>query len=205
MPINESDVDWIQRLKSGDNMAVNRLWGHYFERLRRIAKKQLSFVPCRVADDEDVALSALKSFCKAAVGGKFPGLADQDDLWRILVTITVRKARRQIAHARRQKRGAGHIRGESVFLRIGDMNKEQGIDQVAADEPTPAFAVELTDQLQLLMHRLGDDDLCQLALLKLQGYGNTEIAQQLQWSLRSVERRLKGIRALWSEEFADDS
>jgi hypothetical protein len=46
----------------------------------------------RVADEEDVALSAFDSFCAGAERGRFPDLKDRDNLWALLVTITARKA-----------------------------------------------------------------------------------------------------------------
>jgi DNA-directed RNA polymerase specialized sigma24 family protein len=48
--------------------------------------------------------------------------------------------------------------------------------------------------------RLGDDTLRQVALLKLEGYENAEIAARLNCALRTVERKLNLIRALWAEE-----
>ena len=36
----------------------------------------------RLADEEDVALSAFDSFCRGAEQGRFPRLDDRDDLWQ---------------------------------------------------------------------------------------------------------------------------
>jgi len=156
-------------------------------------------MPQRAADGEDVALSAINSFCMGAAQGKFPQLADHDDLWRLLVTITARKATRQVQTARRQKRGGGKVRGESV-LTGADASGPGGIDQIVGREPSPAFAAELTEQLQRLLDGLGDETLRRLAVLKMQGYTNEEIAVELGCGLRSVERKLRGIRTIWSAE-----
>ena len=199
MPSEKSDTSWIGQLKAGDPAAAQELWEHYFEQLVRFAQRRLRAMPQRVADGEDVALSAINSFCLGAAQGKFPQLEDRDDLWRLLVTITARKALRQVQHARRRKRGEGKVRGESVFL-AAEGREHYGIDQIVGKEPTPAFAAELTEEFQRLLDRLGDETLRQVAVLKMQGYTNEEIAPKIGCALRSVERKLNGIRKIWSRE-----
>jgi DNA-directed RNA polymerase specialized sigma24 family protein len=44
------------------------------------------------------------------------------------------------------------------------------------------------------------DSLREIALLKLEGHSNQEIANRIECGLRTVERKLQGIRAIWSEE-----
>jgi len=58
----------------------------------------------------------------------------------------------------------------------------------------------MDEQFQQLLGRLGDQVLREVALLKLDGYSNEEIAEKLQCGLRTVERRLRTIRAVWAEE-----
>ena len=48
-----------------------------------------------------------------------------------------------------------------------------------------------------MLDQLHDENLRTVALLKLQGYNNGEIAQQLDITRRSVERKLQRIRGLW--------
>jgi len=191
---------WISQLKAGDSVAAQKLWEAYHEQLVRFARKKLRAVPRRAADEDDVAVSAFNSFWQAAVQGKFPQLNDSDDLWKILVTITARKALRQAQHARRQKRGEGKVRGESVFRQADASEPDWGIEQVVGREPTPAYAAEVTENLRRLLECLDDDGLRQLAVLKMQGYTNQEIAEKLDCGLRSVERKLSGIRTIWSNE-----
>jgi DNA-directed RNA polymerase specialized sigma24 family protein len=51
-----------------------------------------------------------------------------------------------------------------------------------------------------LLERLGDPSLQCLALAKMEGYSNKEIAGQLGCSVRTVERRLRLIRDKWKHE-----
>jgi hypothetical protein len=71
---------WITQLKAGQRQAVQPLWQRYFGQLVIRAWQKLRGLPRRAADEEDVALSAFDNFCRAAEEGRFPDLADRDDL-----------------------------------------------------------------------------------------------------------------------------
>jgi DNA-directed RNA polymerase specialized sigma24 family protein len=74
------------------------------------------------------------------------------------------------------------------------------LEQFAAPEPTPAFAAQLAEECRRLLERLDSPDLRRVALLKVEGYDNEEIAAQLGCGLRTVERRLRLIRTTWQQE-----
>ena len=197
------DATWIVSLKDGQAEAAQRLWQHYYSDLVRHAQNKLRGSSRRVADEEDVALSAINSFCKAAAAGRFPQLEDRDDLWRILLALTSRKAIRQRQSERRQKRGGGRVRGESVFVARDDFPEGRGIEQAMSSEPTPVFAAELADQMEQLLGSLPDDTLRQVAVRKMEGCTNEEVAAELGLALRSVERKLRFIREIWSEHLGE--
>ena len=99
---------WLGQLQEGDSAAARQLWERYFRRLVGLARKRLRGAPRRAADEEDVALSAFDSFCRAAAQRRFPRLDDRHDLWQLLVVITDRKAGALARATRRQKRGGRH-------------------------------------------------------------------------------------------------
>jgi DNA-directed RNA polymerase specialized sigma24 family protein len=202
MQPEDSVTGWIGNAKAGDPLAVQILWERYFEQLLRVSRAKLGGMPRRVADEEDVVLSALNSFFEGAKKGRFPQLADRHDLWQLLVVITHRKAIDQIHHQHRQKRGGGHVRGESVWDGDPDAQGPPGIQQILDREPTPEFAAQFAEQLERLLAGLADDSLRRVAQLKLEGYTNGEIAGGLGCSLRSIERKLTLIRARWSQQDA---
>jgi DNA-directed RNA polymerase specialized sigma24 family protein len=103
----DSVTYWIQALKTGDADAAEKLWGRYFERLINLARARLRGAVRAAADEEDAVLSAFQSFFQGAANGRYPRLDDRDDLWRLLVVITERKALDQVGHERRAKRGGG--------------------------------------------------------------------------------------------------
>jgi hypothetical protein len=80
-----SVTHWIGQLQAGDPAAAQPLWERYFLKLVHLARRKLQGLPRRAADEEDVALSAFDSFCRAAEARRFPALADRDGLWRLLV------------------------------------------------------------------------------------------------------------------------
>src|SRR5919199_377063 len=82
----------ITLLKAGERAAAQQLWERYFQRLVGLARTKLRGTARRAAEEEDVALSAFDSFYQRAERGQFPQLNDRDDLWQLLVVITVRKA-----------------------------------------------------------------------------------------------------------------
>src|SRR5271156_4560636 len=127
---------WIDGIKAGDGSDIERLWDRYFERLVRLAAARLPSHTRRSFDEEDVALSAFQSFCDRAGRGQFPPLSDRDDLWRLLATITVRKAIDTMRHQTRKKRGGGNVLGESALL-VGAGPDGEGLTEVLGRDPTP--------------------------------------------------------------------
>jgi DNA-directed RNA polymerase specialized sigma24 family protein len=196
MPSEESVSHWIVGAKQGDPQAVEHLWQRYFEQLVHLARQKLGHMPRRAADEEDVALSAFASFCRAAEGGRFPSLADREGLWRLLITLTAQKAADLARREGRKKRGGGHVRGESALERSATPGAEGGLAQVVGDTPTPEFAAIVAEKCRRLLNQL-DDDLRPVALAKMEEYTNEEIASKLDCSVSTVERSLRLIRTIW--------
>ena len=189
----------VERIKAGDHEAVRLLWQRYYPRLVGLARKKLQGMPGRAADEEDAALSAFNSFCRRAEQGQFPDLKDRDGLWALLVVLTARKAADLIKHEHRQKRGGGRVQGDSALRPAGDDSGAVGFDSLACDEPSPEEAALLAEEVESLLGRLREPALRQVAVWKLEGYTNAEIAQMQGCSLPTVERRLAIIRRLLQE------
>lgn len=197
-----SVTGWLLDAKQGDALAIQQIWNRYFERLVRLARKKLADLPRRAEDEEDVVLAAFDSFCRGATEGRFPQLEDRNGLWRLLVTITVRKSLNQHQHIRRAKRGGGRVRGDSVMLGADDTDDAQGFARVVGDEPSPSLAAMVADEFRYLVERLGDESLRSVAIWKMEGFTNDEIATKLGCKLRTVERKLQLIRSVLSRDDA---
>jgi DNA-directed RNA polymerase specialized sigma24 family protein len=188
---------------AGDEVdtAAAKLWQCYFDRLVRLAHARLKAAPRGAADEEDVALSAFNSFCRGAVQGRFPRLGDRTELWRLLVTITARKAADHLRREFCQRRGGGRVVGEEA-LNAANPESGRGLEQVVGREPTPMFVAQVVDECRRLLESLGDEGLRTVVLLRMEGYSNDQIADRLGCGLRSVERKLARIRKRWLTESA---
>lgn len=188
---------WLGDLEAGGDAdaAAQALWQRYFDQLVHLARARLRVAPRGPADEEDVALSAFDSFCRGAAAGRFPRLGDRSDLWRLLVTITARKAADYLRSESRQRRGGGRVVGEAADSEAG-----RWLDQVVGREPSPAFAAQVADECRRLLASLDDEGLRTIALLRMEGFTNDEIAERLGCGLRSVERKLDRIRKRWLAE-----
>jgi DNA-directed RNA polymerase specialized sigma24 family protein len=195
-----SVTHWIEQLNAEHrDEAQVQLWNRYFRRLVGLARQKLGDAPRRAEDEEDVALSALGSFFCRVDEGRFPELSDRTNLWPLLAKITIRKAINQRARLLRKKRFAGQ-RGDSVFDKLGTSSGGQGFDGLPGDEPTPEFVARLNEETARLLDRLGDKTLRDVAVSKIYGCTNTEIALKLGVVERTVERKLERIREIWAAE-----
>jgi DNA-directed RNA polymerase specialized sigma24 family protein len=197
-----SITGWIGDLKSGEASAIQHLWDRYFERLVRLARAKLrvAAVARTVEDEEDAALSAFYSFCRGVEQGRFTRLTDRDDLWPLLVVLTVRKAIDLNERQATAKRGGGRIVSESVLARRGDWPSWDILDRFVGDEPTPEFAAMLAEEIRHLHQALNDDSLRSVLNLRLAGYSRAEIADELGCTLSAVKRKLGLIKRIWLAE-----
>jgi DNA-directed RNA polymerase specialized sigma24 family protein len=191
---------WLIQAREGDPSAVQPLWERYFGQLVSRARIALGSGPRRVADEEDVALSAFNSFCTGVQKGRFPKLSDRNDLWRVLLVITVRKAAHQKRDERRAKRGGGKITAEVDLRGAGDDDETAILAGVIGDEPTPELAAQVAEECRRLLDKLEDPDLRSIALWQMEGYTVEEIGSKLGRSARTIARKLAVIRDVWNEE-----
>jgi DNA-directed RNA polymerase specialized sigma24 family protein len=182
----------LHGLRTGDNVAAQELWNRYFARLVAVAHSRLRGL-ARDSSGEDVALSALKSVMLGVQANRFPNLTDGTGLWPLLVTITARKAIKEV------RRQLANKRSPNAERRVPDL------ESIIGDEPSPEFAVEVADELERLVRRFDDPMLRTIAQRKLEGFTNTEIAKELGVSTRTVIRKLGLIRQELDEEAGGDS
>jgi DNA-directed RNA polymerase specialized sigma24 family protein len=187
---DESITIWIRRLEAGDPEAAERLWKSYFPRMVRSARWRLQGFQSQLADEEDVALSAFKSFCRAS--GNLHQLRDRVSLWPFLLMLVARKVSRLVRHEKRTKRLG------KLAAAPGGM--EALLNEIPGREPPPDLVHQMCDECQNLFDRLPDESLRVVAGMKLEGYTNGEIARHLGCGHRTVERKLQVIRQLWLED-----
>lgn len=197
MPPSEGfATHWITELNAGNPRAAQELWDRYFRRIAALARRKLRGLPSAIADEEDVAVSAFRTFFRRAREGQFPQLRGGDDLWPLLVRITACKAFNLQRRERQAKRDARRN------LPTGAGPTEQELVALIGAEPSEQFAGELVEEFRHLIGLLPDDELRRIAVLKLEGLETAAIAGKLDLHERQVQRRVKVIYALWRERLA---
>lgn len=187
---------WINLVKEGDSVAANRIWQHYYDRLVRHVRRRLSGQNRAVSDEEDVILSVFDSFYAAAKDGRFPNLSHRDDLWRLLLRMAARKVIDKRRHDQRQRRGGDveiHSLDDGAFI------------EAIGNEPSPDMVLMMQESVEQFLSHLGVGQLRDLAVAKLEGYSNTEIAGRFECSERTIERRLHLIREKCQQELLVDN
>ena len=155
---------------------------HYSRELVALVLRRLDRDTRRQTDAEDIVQSAIRSFLTGHAAGRF-AFRDPDDLWKLLVVITLRKCRRKSSRLRAQKRD---VRREV------DLPVLEGRD-VPRRSPQPeevAVAAELLDGLL----RSATDAEREIILARLEGYSPPEIAERACVSERKVFRVLAQAR-----------
>ncbi len=187
---------WIDLVKDGNSVAAIRIWEHYFDRLVRSVRQRMIGQNRAVSDEEDIVLSVFDSFYAAAEKGRFPDMSDRDDLWRLLLRMSARKVIDKHRHDARQRRGGG----VAVHSLAGD---DGTIIEAIGNEPSPEMVVRMQESVEQLFSHLGVGHLRDLAVAKLEGDSNAELAKRLGCSERTIERRLHLIREKCQQELLE--
>jgi len=127
--------------------------------------------------------------------GQFPDVHSRAELWALLVTITDRKAVNCVRRHMSVKRGGGKVHNESTLSAPLDQDREALLARVEGNTPPPDRIVLISE----LVERL-DDDLRRVVGLKREGFTNEEIAQLVNRSVATIERRLRLLRDEWTQE-----
>ena len=190
MDSEHSVTHLLRSLKDGDEAAATAIWERFFGKLTDFARRKLGTLPKRVNDEEDLALSAMNALCTGAREGRFRQLGSRDDLWQMLVMITARKASNL-----HRKQAIRREAGESAFNLRGDADRQ--FCELLEGRPSENLVESLSLCCEEMLAVL-DDKLRQVALLKLAGHTNQEIADIRERSVKSVERYMQMIRAHWA-------
>ena len=189
---------WVSQLKDGDPQAAQLLWNTYFLRMVKVARARLHGASGRMADEEDVALSAFKSFCRGTKDGRFPYLHDHEDPWPLLLALTTNKAIDLVRYERRVKRGGSRTQSSLSARPQTPLDEQAMLSELIGREPDPQVTLQIAEECQHLLDGISDTILRAIALWKMEGFTTEEIASKLGCTARTVERKLHMIRRLWN-------
>jgi RNA polymerase sigma-70 factor (ECF subfamily) len=173
--------DAVRRLQDGDPQSADALFALYAWRLTRVAERQLSDKLAGRVDGEDVVQSVFRTFFRRGAAGEFR-VDSSAQLWRLLLTITLRKV---AAHARHHT-----TQGRDVAAEAGG---DDWLAAAVAREPGPEEAAVFVDQVETLLRGL-PPLFCQVLELRLQGCGSSEVARRLGVSRMTVHRALSLLK-----------
>ena len=182
----------IHRLKNGEYSAANFLWERFNARMQGVADQELGNTVRTVSDEEDVVAKAFAAFLRRTDQGAYAAMENRDDLWRLLAKITRTYAWQQNRFFRRLRRR---------MSRNYSIDENHLLRQLASKSPPAELVASCEETLRRLLEKLNDQELQEVALARMRGLNNREIAQQQGRSVRTIERRLRLIKEVWLSEF----
>ena len=176
-----SDASLLSVFRTGDQDAATQLYLRYAKRLRALVKEQCSNELARRLEEDDIVQSVFRTFFTGAKQGlyKVPG---GQDLWRLLLVISLNKIRAKGAYHSAAKRDARRTASLDAVGFGGEPSEhdsgEQAFFQVVVQEALATLKAE---------HR-------EVVELRIQGYEVDEIAAKCNRAKRTVERFLQEAR-----------
>lgn len=191
MDTSGEDQALIDLWRQGDENAARQIVERYLDRLLVLARRRLSQRMASRIDPEDIVQSAFRTFFHRVKEGQF-SFAEQDDLCKLLVRITLHKTLRQIAFHKAAKRDPNQETEQ------GEHHQERLLT-LLDEEPTPEATVTFLDQFEHFLSEL-EPQQREILELRLQGFSNEEIAEKLGIYDRKIRRVIERVRAIAIQE-----
>lgn len=189
MSVNDSFVNLMTRLRSGEDTAAREVFVRFASRLAGLARRHLDTRMSAKVDPEDVVQSAYKSFFLRQREGTLD-VGTWDGLWGLLTMITLRKCADRAAYFRAGKRDVTRETASGA----ADDSSPAVADLLLDREPQPDEAAALAETVEALFRAIDDPDERAIVELSLQGHTATEISERLGRAERSVRRIREHVR-----------
>lgn len=194
MPSEEFDHSTPKNMGSSCDGEIlgDAQWATIVDRLTRYARQALWHVRKGTGDYDDAVLSTLRTYLRQQSAAQISSTNDPDDIWPLLKE----QLKRKIDKVRHQQRYASNN-----FQRDGDLADPSDLSATSAgflDVTLGPDDVEryIQEALDTTAELIDDQELLQIARLKLESYTTEEIANLLNLSEHKVRRRVSKIRAL---------
>ena len=191
MPSPPEENALVELWRQGDQDAARTIVDRYVDRLVTLARRRISQRLASRVDPEDIVQSAFRSFFARAKEGRFV-FAEQDDVSKLLVRITLHKTLRQVAFHKAAKRDP------SAETDQGEYHQESLL-ALLDGEPMPEAEVVFLDHLEHFFSQLRPQER-QILEMRVQGFSNDEIAQKLGIYDRKIRRVIEHVRAVAEKE-----
>jgi RNA polymerase sigma-70 factor (ECF subfamily) len=183
-------TDWnsyCEQLDLADATSAGRLFDLYSQRLVRLAGENIHPMLKKRFDGEDIVQSVFRTFFRRHQSGKFE-IEREQQLWRLLVTITICKTR---SAARRHMAAKRAAQAEQLLPNESDLRDR---------EPSPEDAVAFWEEVDAAMRGL-PDRATEILAARLEGKTKTEISSELNLSRQTIHRILNLIKERLTERF----
>lgn len=175
------------RLQRGDADAVQKLFNDYSERLVDLAGRNIHPALLKRFDGEDVVQSVFRTFFRRQEAGRFQ-IEHSQQLWRLLVTLTLCKTR-------------SHARKHTADRRDAQADQPLSDQQKLFDrEPSQEDALALWEEIDLVIDGLPEKT-GEIIAMRLEGCHKSEIADNLGVSRQTVHRILNLIQERLEQRF----
>jgi RNA polymerase sigma-70 factor (ECF subfamily) len=181
------DRTFLQQLQAGDDAATQKLFERYSQRLVQLAGNNIHPALIKRFDGEDVVQSVFRTFFRRQDAGQLE-IEHSQQLWRLLVTITLCKTR---SHARRHTAAKRDAQAEQP-----QASHFEFLDREPAAEEALALWEEIDVALQGLPEKTGA-----ILSARLEGKPKSEIAQELNISRQTVHRILNLLEERLDQRF----
>jgi RNA polymerase sigma-70 factor (ECF subfamily) len=185
------DNSLVSQFRKGDQDAARQIVDRYLDRLLTLARRRISQRLASRVDPEDIVQSVFRTFFGRVKDGQFV-FADQDDLCKLLMRITLHKTLRQVAYHKAAKRDP------NMETPHGEHHHEQ-LMALFDEEPTQEATVAFLDQLEHFLAQLRPQER-EILEMRLQGNSNEEIASKLGIYDRKIRRVIEHVRAIAQKE-----
>ncbi len=189
---------------SDDERQIEEVWNEYYPKLKRAIFRRVRNLRHPLADESEIALSAINSFVARVNDGRLDPGEEPNSLWKLLKTIAIRKVNDRGKHLRAQKRGGGKLTLQQSTANDAEDSPNNLLDLAADRNHPPDADEEAYDVFNQLFLRTADERVRDVILLRLQGASIAVIAEGLSLSTKTVRRMLERIEDEWVQAFLEN-
>ncbi len=189
---SSSDKSLLRRFRLGSEDAATALYLRYAKRLQALAKAQTGKQLATRFDPEDVVQSVFRTFFRRAVENGYDVPAG-DELWQLLLVLSLNKIRSLAAYHRAQKRDVARTNRPEHFE---EMYEGSSGENEVAYETMRLVIDELVAELPSPKNRIIE--------LRIEGHEIQQIAEMTNRSMRTVERTLQQFRGRLAKLIDDE-
>jgi len=185
--VSKSDHDLLEAFRSGQMDASTRLYMKYADRLIGMTARKSSSELAAKVDPEDIVQSVFRKFFRRVEKGQYD-VPEGEDIWKLLLVITLNKIRAVVAFNRAAKRDMRRTRSDAMVEEA--VAQADNKDEIALATLRIVIDELLADQLEV--NKI-------IIRQRIEGYDILEIAKNVNRSKRTVERVLQEFRARLSQ------